>query len=192
MIRIGICDDEKVYRDLMAEYLREFFGEENIEYTVFEKGEEVMQYRQVLDFLFLDIEMEGLDGIQIKNILEERFVSAKIVFMTSHDERMPEAFGTNVVDFIVKPLEKERVQNSFRRLQKFFHSENICVMVDGREVSLPANDILYIEAEDKYTYVYTARDKYLVRGPLSEWEKKLPKPQFCRCSRFFPKRNYNR
>ncbi len=74
------------------------------------------------------------------------------------------------------------------RLSTFSHqmvqSFRPVIRSDGRNVIISLSDILYISADDKYSYVHTSEAKYLVRETLSEGEKKLPSPEFCRCSRF--------
>ena len=60
--------------------------------------------------VFLDIELEKEDGIEIKDYMMKNMEETKIVFITSHQDRMPEAFGRNVLGFINKPIQYPRIQ----------------------------------------------------------------------------------
>ena len=61
--------------------------------------------------LFLDIEMKGLTGIELKTLLEKTNPSIFIVFTTTHEEMMPEAFGRNVISFLTKPLDLNSIKH---------------------------------------------------------------------------------
>lgn len=185
MFVIGICDDEIIYQEqmkLLCLNLLSDVGE--LSFALFSTGDELLESDVKMDALFLDIEMSGMDGIRVKDILEDRKDKTRIIFMTSHDERMREAFGTNVVDFIIKPIKQEEAEKAIRKLIKFLQRQFIEISVDGSNIIVPLDEILYIESEDKYTYIHTQDNKYLVRQTLSDWEEKLPSPYFCRCSRF--------
>ena len=184
VIRIGICDDERVYREQIREICESFYDEGEAEYFLSSNGAELPGGDEESDILFLVIEMPGADGILIKNLLEAKHAGTKIVFMTSHSERMREAFGVNVAGFVIKPICREDVEDILRHLNEIMDKRTVEISAGGRNVVIPLSDILFISADDKYSYVHTRDAKYLVRETLSEWEQKLPNPEFCRCSRF--------
>ena len=184
MIRIGICDDEKAYREQMKEICEGFFQDLEIECLLYTSGDSFLQSKDEPDILFLDIEMPEMDGISLKNYLGEIRSGIKIVFMTSHSERMREAFGQNVIDFVIKPFRKAEIEDILCRLTKFLDQRSVDIKVDGDNISIPLSEILYIEAYDKYTRVQTESARYLVRMTMNEWEDLLESPDFCRCSRF--------
>lgn len=113
MIKVGICEDEKVCRESIAKLLEEYFTQRGIPYQLeeYESGQSFMEEKEKTDILLLDIEMEGISGIQLKNWLWREDEDTKIVFVTKHSEEMPEAFGKNVYGFLHKPLKEARLQN---------------------------------------------------------------------------------
>lgn len=177
-MRIAICDDQKIYRDDILEHCKSFFTQEDIVYKVYSSGEELLTSGEMFDFLFLDIEMTGIDGIQVKELLEQQSIQGKIIFLTSHEERMIEAFGANVIGFLRKPIQDEALLPIVQKMKQFIDRKTVEWEEDGRLYTVYVEDIQYIEVEDKYTYVFVGTEKYLVRRSLREWETILPKSDF--------------
>ncbi len=184
-MKIAICDDQKLYRDEIVSLCKECLGEAEAFYKCFASGEELLSANEVYDFLFLDIEMGDLDGIQVKEMLESKGLLTKIIFLTSHDERMIEAFGVNVIGFLKKPVKKESLILIIKKLELFMERRTIEWEESGKEYSIVVEDIRYIEAQDKYTYVACQNEKHLVRRTLQNWEELLPDTDFCRVNRSY-------
>ena len=118
--------------------------------------------------LFLDIEMKGLTGIELKALLEKTNPSIFIVFTTTHEEMMPEAFGRNVISFLTKPLDLNSIKHcltkaAYLQMDFFPIAINDCVFI-------PCQDILYGES-------------YISRDSLTAWNEKLKEFGFCPVSR---------
>ena len=102
-MKIGICDDHKKERDIIFEYCERFFSKNEIEHTYvfFSKGEEILNYcneqNERIDLLFLDIEMEGISGIEVKDKVVKVEQVWRIVFVSSHLESMRYSFGTKTI-----------------------------------------------------------------------------------------------
>lgn len=188
ILSIAVCDDEQVYRESMVNECMIFFREYNSQgffaevpkICCFSSGRELIASGQEYDILFLDIEMPGQDGISIKDYFEERHGQTRIIFMTCHDERVMEAFGKNVVSFLVKPLNSK----DFRKILKKT-LDGICGQVleleeNGEPLIIPVRQIKYIEAQDKYTMVVMENKHYLLRRTMKFWEEMLPHQDFCR------------
>lgn len=184
-MRIVICDDQQMYRDEIVSKCKCILSESKSTYDCFSSGEELLNADITFDFLFLDIEMSGLDGIQIKEILERQNNKAKIIFLTSHAERMPDAFGANVIGFLTKPVQEDKFRQIIDKMKLHFHKSLVEWEGDGKYYSFGAEEIFYIEAQDKYTLVAIGKDRYLVRRTLKAWEILLPEDIFCKVNRSF-------
>ena len=100
---IGICDDENVMREAEEKICRSIiqnYGDDIVQIETFSDGKEVLEGEY--DILILDIEMEDVDGIAVKNYFQNRKKDTIIIFVTSHDEMMSQAFGVNVMGFVTK------------------------------------------------------------------------------------------
>lgn len=182
-MRIAICDDQKVYREDILGHCKKLLLEENVCYRCFATGEELLDSGFQFDLLFLDIEMTGMDGIQVKNLLEMQNTQVKIAFLTSHEERMIEAFGANVIGFLQKPVQEEKLLKVIEKMKRFMDRKTVEWEDNGKMYTVYAEDIQYIEAQDKYTYVVIGEEKHLVRRSLTEWEELLSESDFARANR---------
>ncbi|MBQ7926603.1 MAG: response regulator transcription factor [Lachnospiraceae bacterium] len=184
-MKIAICDDERIYQEELLRYFQQMLSASKPECRYFISGEELLASDFEYDFLFLDIEMPGIDGIQVKNILEKTRSQARIIFTTSHQERMIEAFGEKVIGFIQKPFPKDSLVSIFEKMNTFYNRKRVEWDDGGKHYAIPADSICYIEAQDKYTCLVSDTEKYLIRRPLKEWENILPQNSFCRVNRSF-------
>lgn len=184
-MRIGICDDEKIYREAVKAECLNYFDSQSITLEMFSSGKELLKAGKEFDVLFLDIEMPGEDGITVKDALQRRGSSTRIVFLTSHEERMREAFGKNVIDFLSKPLNTQKFQSVMKEILRDMAGKVIEVEENNKFTTIPVKTIKYVEAQDKYTLVVTNTDELLFRKPIKDWEELLGGECFCRISKSF-------
>lgn len=158
MYWIGICDDEKVYRDEIRECFERYCHEKgiaNCEVFEYASGEEISNYSE-LDILFLDVQMKAMDGIHVKEKLENERSRAKIIFISSYPESMQEAFGANVLGFLKKPVDYKQfcdktdkaIDMSKKDARYIFYNEYGI----GRKIYI--SDILYIKSEGRYNGIH--------------------------------------
>ncbi len=144
------------------------------------------------DVIFLDIQMPGASGFEL---LEQAEINAKIIFVTAYDQYALKAFEVNALDYLLKPIQKERLARTIQRLlgaeapsarssQKLSYDDVVYVLVNGslKFIKLPL--LRCIVAEGNYSYIYyKGRRKDLVTKTLQEWEEILPQDYFVRIHR---------
>lgn len=179
-MKIGICDDCE--KDLFAlKEICEEYGHTDI--SLYRSGEELLAAPEIsqLNLVFLDIEMDGRNGLEVKEILEQNNAFTFLVFCTSHIECMEEAFGSNVISFISKPFSKVAVERCLKKcmyLKKDFYPVAV-----HENMLVPCSDIVYIHAENKYSIFYFANNlTTLSRKSLRNWADELKNLGFCRIS----------
>lgn len=147
-MKIAICDDSKT-DCLEIKNLCEANGCSDIQ--LFQSGKELLTCPDLdkINLIFLDIEMGDISGIDVMHQLELSCPSAFIAFCTSHDEQMNDAFGRNVIAFITKPCKKLPINNAIQKTA-CLSTEFVPVKIN-RDTILPCSDILYLEANRKYT-----------------------------------------
>lgn len=130
------------------------------------------------DILFLDVDMPGLTGLDIR----ARFLHIPAcVFITSYPDYAVEAFDNDAIDFLVKPIRAARFEQMLQRLLTFFELKDKAAewsaqlggdavyLKEGNErVKLWKHDILYLEAFKDYTAVHTRERKHMILSPLSQ------------------------
>jgi len=190
MIRIGICDDEKYYRETIREYCAGYFDVRGLEYQCkeYSSGEELLQDKG-MDILFLDVEMAGIDGIQVKDFLQKERTETKIIFISSHEEAMADAFGRHVYGFLKKPLEYEQFERKIGTIVTELEEENSFVLsgIWGDVKKIPVNKVSYIQADGKYTKIFLVDDEEYVFSDkcISRWKEELGTNNFGICHRSY-------
>lgn len=187
-IVIGICDDEKIYRDMTKKLCNQFIKNENIRADIieFSSGEELLRCNYRIDILFLDIIMDDLDGIAIKEKFGSEDRKTIIIFQSSYINHMQKAFGAMVLGFLIKPIkENEFHLLMIKVLKKIKGKLKIEVDYNNEKYWIRTDDIIYIKSEDQYTVIVTAERTYLIRQKISYWEKILANYSFYRVHRCF-------
>ncbi len=198
-----IADDERLMREQIAGRLKEAWPELQIVGQA-ANGQEAVAMVQSLepDIVFLDINMPELDGIKAARALAGK---AHLVFVTAHDQYAISAFDHGAIDYLLKPVEPERVALTCRRLRERLEQkpdpmsdllEQLSARLgDGalkpREYMrwvqasvgatirmIPTTEILFFRAEDKYTRVQTERFEALIRKPIKELIDELDPKEF--------------
>ncbi|MBX2923313.1 MAG: response regulator transcription factor [Chitinophagaceae bacterium] len=147
------------------------------------------------DALFLDVDMPGMNGLQLREKLMD--VPA-CVFITSYPDYAVESFEKQVLDFIVKPVTATRFAKTIQRLEEYLllrkkasllhhtiGADTIFIREGHGEIKLQLHDILYLEAMKDYTAVMTAERKYMVATPMGSLIQAKPFEQFIRIHRSY-------
>jgi len=174
-ICLAICDDEEKYRNTEIELCEQYFKEKNIpvEIISFASGEMLLEHIGQIDIILLDIEMQGINGIEVKENLLMQKKNSSIIYVTSHEDLMKPAFGKNVYGFISKPIVQEELIKILQVICKERLDNRYIQVTD--EIRIKLNELKYIKSEDKYCVFYTEEDnKKLVRNKISDWENNLP------------------
>lgn len=165
-MKIGICDDCLEIRLQIKSMCEAYFTAKSEEYQLilFESGEEVIDYigvsrNPVIDLLFLDIEMPGINGIQLKDILIESDKVWRITYVSNYitTNNMMDAYGVKTIGFIRKPVSYNMIENKLMITAKEL-AKNISISIrdiHSQSVIINIEDILFLKAEGSYTYIYT-------------------------------------
>jgi DNA-binding LytR/AlgR family response regulator len=180
-MRIGICDDEMILRDKMYLISEETASKESIEaeFVFFSNGDEAYE-DDTLDILLLDIEMPGMDGIQVKERYQMDGRNTIIIFVTVHPELCMEAFGINVIGFV----EKDQIEISLpKTLSKIFRMMNQYVVLGN---GINSRNIVYIKSDYHYANLYLKSGEHFIeRNSLGNLEKELGAVGFFRVNRTY-------
>lgn len=152
------------------------------------------------DVAFLDIQMPGLTGLEVAQGIEG---PTRVVFVTAYDEYAVQAFDHAALDYVLKPIKTERLQQAVQRVQGALGSpakepgDELARALQQVMQSSPqqqlryvrasqgelthqidVRDVLYFHADDKYTCVQTAQAEYLIRTPIAELVTQLDPNSF--------------
>jgi len=195
MLKIAVCDDEKYMVEIIEKYILEYAENKGIEFQVikFESGKMLAKSLIKFDLIFLDIQMSEADeGITAAKSIRLLDMDTPIVFVTSFSDFCMQAHKVHAFDFISKPLEYadiERVLDDFRRIGEKHRNVLIEFKTLSGTMIQPVNEIIYIMVTAKrrelYLYVSSQKEKFKIKGNLSEIYSRLDSNQF-----FIPHRSY--
>lgn len=184
MVRIAICDDEKNTSDKIRTMVSDFFRRKNMEISItqFSNGEELLKYDKTIDILFLDIQMNGIDGMETARKLRSRKFKGFLIFITVLKEMVFEAFDVQAYDYLVKPVEERQLEKTMERLLESMQkaSEASLLVQKGYESSIIAfEDIVFCEIIDRKVYLH------LVSSEVVDFYERIEKLETKLDSRFF-------
>ncbi|WP_310961532.1 LytR/AlgR family response regulator transcription factor [Nocardioides terrisoli] len=140
-----------------------------------------------VDAVFLDIEMPGLTGLELADVLTRFKEPPAIVFVTAHAEHAVDAFDLRAVDYLLKPVREERLREAVRRVLDAGAptpaDDTIPVELGGVTRLLARSEIQYVEAQGDYSRLHTAGGSHLVRLPISALEERWGQTGFVRIHR---------
>lgn len=183
---VAVCDDDEYFRGKCRKMCEAFFKKRNqsVEILEFSSAEELMKNDSQLYIIFLDIEMPGLSGIEVKNMLNKTQPKAAIIYITNYSSYMSDAFGRNVYCFLEKPLKYQTFNSSVKKVIKDLTVQGDSMIINDKKILL--SQIMYIKGEDKYVrFVIYGKAPEIVRGTMNEWEEKLEEKGFFRTHRSY-------
>jgi DNA-binding LytR/AlgR family response regulator len=186
-LRVLVIDDERPALDELT-YLLER-DERIAEVHATDSPTDALRLLQQLevDAVFLDIQMPGLTGIELAQVLARFRTPPSAVFVTAHDQHAVDAFELNAVDYVLKPVRAERLAEAVRRILVAGHTEQpeeqVPVELGGVTRFVPRSQIRYVEAEGDYARLHTPDGSHLVRVPLTQLEQDWADAGFVRIHR---------
>jgi DNA-binding LytR/AlgR family response regulator len=152
---------------------------------------EAVELTRTLDYdvVFLDVEMPGASGLETAPHIRERREPPAVVFVTAHAEYAVDAFAVEAFDYLLKPVEPERLARVVERLRERSHEnaapvDRVPVVAGGGTELLDPDQIHYVQAEGDYSRVHTYDRAYLCTASLGDLEGRLG-PRFARIHRSY-------
>lgn len=193
-MRIIICDDDKFITSVLHDYICDFFDAEkqtSLEITIYFNGNDLLNDTGAKDIIFLDIEMPGINGIEIGNRLSIDHPDTLIFVITSHMEYLDDAMRFHVFRYLSKPIDKSRL---FRNLydavsvinrRTCIMNKRINICTDRVNIELPLTNIACIESMKHKTIIRTLNNEYYSSMTLTYWLKILPVEYFIQIHRSY-------
>jgi DNA-binding LytR/AlgR family response regulator len=152
-----------------------------------EDAEQALAYLSgnLVDLIFLDVEMPGLNGFQM---LDQLIYKPQVILTTSKEEYAYNAFEYRVSDFLKKPFSYQRFLDAVGKVDKSkqdIEENPIFIKVNGKLVRLKYNDILFMESMGDYVKFVTAEKKHITLNTMKNLEQKLCGQQFCKVHRSY-------
>ena len=205
MIRTLIIDDVQLARERLKRCLADHPDVEVVGEC--DNGATAVKAIRALspDLIFLDVQMPALDGFGVLDALKAERVPV-VIFVTAYNDYAIQAFEVNALDYLLKPVDCERLSKSVQRAKahltqpsadlgsrframlediktgsKFL--KRLTIKLTGRTILLPTDEIDWIETYGNYLKVHAGRESHLIRGTMQSLETRLDPEKFVRVHR---------
>lgn len=184
-LKLVIADDETPARNRLRDLLADI--QETVVAAEAKNGVEALQSveEQLPDIVLLDIRMPVMDGIEAAQHLQIMQNPPAVIFTTAYDSYAMQAFDMNAVDYLLKPIRLERLQNAINKARALRPKQiealhklqpqrtHLSITERGRILLVPIQEIIYLRAELKYITVRTAEREYLLEESLTHLEQEF-------------------
>lgn len=188
MWKIAVCDDKKreveaIKREILA------YGKE-CDIDCFYSGEELLSKSESYDIIFLDIDMQGIDGIEAAKQIRERDKNVKIIYVTSYTDYVNYAFSVHAFAYLLKPVKREELHRQLQEADSYYKEKRESrtirfTLKDGTTVKT-LDEIYFMEYKERHVSMKTADGEYWLIGSISEVSERMepygfavPHKSFC-------------
>ncbi|MCI8507648.1 MAG: LytTR family DNA-binding domain-containing protein [Lachnospiraceae bacterium] len=192
MFKIGICDDEDMFINVLKENLERYAKETNQEFSffVYHDGSELLhEYQTDFDLIFMDIKMEKLNGLKTAEEIRRMDSTVGLVFLTSLKQYVWKGYEYNAVNYLLKPIKygilKMELDRYFERYQGKNEPYISFANANGKYKVLYKN-LCYAETDKRNVMLHFEGQKQIIYKSMKEISTLLEKqPQFARCHQSF-------
>lgn len=176
---VAVCDDDAQQREYLAALacrwaLQSGYTVQSVQYPdaeafLFEYGQE-----RTADILLLDIEMPGMNGVELARTVRRRDAAAQIVFVTGYTDYLAEGYDVEALHYLLKPVDEAKLFAVLDRAALRLNDRRKSLLVSTAEetLHLPLHEIRYIEVQGNYVTLHAQRD-HTVKKTLKELEERL-------------------
>ena len=190
MLKAIIVDDEAPARSELK-FLLDELGQTEVVAEASNVRDAIEQLKShPCDVMFLDINMPEASGLQLAEALQRLKFPPAVVFVSAYSEHALDAFKVNAVDYLLKPVDTERLSQAIQRVvehvtlhAKVQKLERISVEKAGKKILIGIDAIRFVMARDDYAYLQTDTDRYFSTVSLAQLEKRLDGHGFFRVHR---------
>ena len=185
-MEIAVLEDEKIIREHICALIKKQELKSHIE--PYAAGEELIASGKQFDIVFLDIQMEGMNGIETARRLRKRQEDAVLIFITGMKEYVFDALDLYAFQYLLKPLDEKKFAEVLERAAREVgkKEDKKYLFIKTRNLTLDQTDILYIESRAKKVEIHTAKAKKTIEiyASMDELESQLGE-EFYRCHRAY-------
>ena len=189
MLKIALCEDDQLQRELVKNYIDRSLLNRNYEIFEFKSGEELIaNYPQKLDILFLDIQMEEVNGMDAAKKIRTFDNNVEIIFITGIWDYVQEGYEVRAYRYIIKPIDFNSFKTQLNLCIKEIENQkrpSIVVTYKGEVNKIDIGSIVYIETDNRNTLIHTKEKSYRSNMGISKLEKYLEGSTFFRCHNSF-------
>ncbi|HFI0292909.1 TPA: LytR/AlgR family response regulator transcription factor [Streptococcus suis] len=187
-MKIAIVEDQKIEQERLQTYIQTACRTRNlpVEIRCFNDGIDISSdYQKQFDVIYLDVEMEIMDGMTTAKKIRAVDKDVLIVFVTNHSQVAIQGYSVEAIDFLLKPLSNFVFEEHFKKILRKLPSQEeeqafLYVKHKASTVKIAQSDILYIESQGHQLHIHTDRDVITTSNALKNLEPLLDPKTFFR------------
>lgn len=177
-MKLLICDDEQQFLDILQSHVQEYMKNRYIPCEIVSTTDPLSIYNstEIFDLAFLDIQMDGMDGIKLAKELRCRNQKMALFFVTSYDSYQDEAMDLQAFRFFEKPFDTIRLYSGLDKAMEYIDGSyvNTYLSSNGQQERILVDDILYITRSNRKTLLVSNHGSFFTKETFDEWCDKLP------------------
>lgn len=172
-MKILICDDEQQYIDELKTHVEKFMQCRFVNYEIHTANnpQEVVESNEIYQLVFLDIQMDNLDGISLAKILKKRNSKVAIFFVTSFNDYQDDAMDLRAFRFFEKPFNADRLYSGLKKAMEYIDESYIdfFVYANNEQKKLLTDEVIYVERGNRQVSLVTTQGNFTTRESFDEW-----------------------
>lgn len=188
-MKILICDDEQRYIDELKTHIEKFMQYRFVNYEIHtvNNPQEVAESNEIYQLVFLDIQMDNLDGISLAKILKKRNSKVAIFFVTSFNNYQDDAMDLRAFRFFEKPFNADRLYSGLEKAMEYIDESYIdfFVYANNEQKKILTDEVIYVERGNRQVTLVTTQGNFTTRESFDEWCEILQNSFFYRVHKSF-------
>lgn len=175
MLKIAVCDDDRQMLLKMREYLSDF--EKLFQIDFYSSGEALLASGESYAFIFLDIDMKGISGIDTARLLRQKDRHVKIIYVTAYDDFKDYAFAVHAFAYLVKPVSRENIRNILHEALEYTETSetvpSVCFQTIDGLLDIRIRDIFYLEYQNRRIRMVTAAGDVWIQDSIHNMSRRM-------------------
>ena len=190
MLLVSIIDPSKEDVTHLSALIEHYFRRSGTAYVqrVYQSGMEFVRSAENSDIVFLETNLEKLDGLETARIIRKLGNEAQLIFIARGAEMAIHGYSVDALDYLLKPVEPAAVERALDKAVRRLSSRScayLALKLPNGTASISTNDITYVEVFDHNLVYHTTGGDYTVRGRLGDVYEQLDHDYFLACNRSF-------
>jgi len=188
LIRAAVVDDDIAVQNTLTQYIKDYEKNNKIKFniTIFSDASQIVnQYKAVYDIIFMDIQMDEMDGLKAAKMIREMDQEVIIIFVTNMADFAIKGYTVDAQSYVVKPIMYvDFVQQLTKAVQRIEYNRNafILVTVNNEILRLDISKIAYMESSEHKVVVHMETKELTIYSSLKKMEQQVEGYYFVRCN----------